>query len=74
MQLSTAAAKSGRILRILSSDFGDLFEKLSHASYRIAAGEVDPGLNTESVEVGTFWIRSQTSEPIMRTQSSSPTA
>jgi len=38
------------MLRILSSAFGDLSTKFCHASKRIAEGEVDPGLKTESVE------------------------
>lgn len=48
MHPSTAAASSGRILRILSSAFGDRLEKRSQASYRIADGELDPGLNTDT--------------------------
>lgn len=36
--------------RICSSAFGDRREKCSKASKSIAAGEVDPGLNTERVD------------------------
>lgn len=50
MHSFTAAARSGRMLRILSSAFGDRREKFSQASYRIAEGEVDPGRNTETDE------------------------
>lgn len=35
---------------MLSSAFGDLLMKLSHASKRMAEGDVDPGLNTDSVD------------------------
>lgn len=52
MHASTAFARSGLMLRILSSALGDFFEKLSHASNRMAAGDVDPGLNIDSVESG----------------------
>jgi hypothetical protein len=38
------------MLRMLSSAFGDFFVKLSQASYRIAEGDVDPGLNIDNVE------------------------
>ena len=48
MHSSTAAARSGRMLRMLSSAFGDLREKFSHASKRMADGEVDPGRKTEA--------------------------
>jgi hypothetical protein len=41
------------MLRMLSSALGDFFEKLSHASNKMAAGDVDPGLNIDSVESGT---------------------
>ena len=36
------------MLRMLSSAFGDLREKFSHASKRMADGEVDPGRKTEA--------------------------
>ena len=45
---STAAASSVRMLRILSSAFGERRSKLSQASKRIAEGEVDPGRNTDT--------------------------
>ena len=38
------------MLRMLSSAFGDFFVKLSQASYRMAEGDVDPGLNIDNVE------------------------
>ncbi len=50
MHSSTAFASSGRMLRMLSSAFEDLLMKLSHASKRMAEGDVDPGLNTDSVD------------------------
>ena len=50
MQPSTAAASSGRILRMLSSALGERREKLSHASYNIAAGEEEPGRNMERLD------------------------
>jgi len=50
MHSSTAFASSGLMLRILSSAFGDLSTKFCHASKRIAEGEVEPGLKTESAD------------------------
>ena len=50
MHPSTAFARSGLMLRILSSAFGDFMTKFSHASKRVAEGDVEPGLKTESVE------------------------
>jgi hypothetical protein len=50
MHSSTALASSGLMLRMLSSAFGDFFVKLSQASYRMAEGDVDPGLNIDNVE------------------------
>ena len=50
MHSSTALASSGLMLRMLSSAFGDFFVKLSQASYRMAEGDVEPGLNIDSVE------------------------
>jgi hypothetical protein len=38
------------MLRILSSALGDRFEKFSHASYRVAEGDVEPGLKIERVD------------------------
>ena len=38
------------MLRMLSSAFGDFLVKLSQASYRMAEGDVDPGLNIANVE------------------------
>ena len=36
------------MLRMFSSAFGDLLEKFSHASNRIAEGDVEPGRKTET--------------------------
>lgn len=90
MHWSTAAARSGRMLRMLSSALAERRLKLSQASKRIAAGEEEPGRKTESEDaivvisfrtqmltltiLGTFWMRSQTSEDIMRMPSGSVTA
>jgi len=38
---------------MLSSAFGDLLTKFSQASYRMAEGDVDPGLNTDRVDATT---------------------
>ena len=38
------------MLRMLSSAFGDRLEKSSQASYKIAEGAVEPGLNTDTEE------------------------
>jgi len=50
MHSSTACANSGRMLRILSSALGDLREKLSQASNKIAEGDVDPGRKMDKDE------------------------
>ena len=50
MHSSTAIARSGRILRTLSSDLGNRCVKLSQASYRIADGAVEPGRKTDRDE------------------------
>ena len=62
MHSSTAFASSGRILRILSSDFGDLLRKLSQASYRIAAGEVEPGRKIDKEDADERYQQSITNE------------
>ena len=48
MTSSTAAANSGRMLRMFSSAFGDRRTKFSQASYSIADGDVEPGRNTDT--------------------------
>lgn len=42
------------MLRIFSSAFGDLFEKLSQASYSMADAVVDPGLKIDRVETTKY--------------------
>ena len=53
MTSSTAAARSSLILRMFSSALGERLLKLSHASNRIAEGEVDPGRRTDTLDAGT---------------------
>ena len=53
MHSSTAAARSGRMLRMFSSALGDLLEKFSHASNRMAEGDVEPGRKTETDDAGS---------------------
>ncbi len=38
------------MLRILSSALGDFLVKLSQASYRMAEGEVEPGVKIDEVD------------------------
>ena len=88
MQSSTAEANSDRMLRICSSAFGERRVKCSHASYRMAAGAVDPGRKIENVDAegvlatdveraddvpGTFSRKSQVPGPIILTPSISDT-
>lgn len=47
------------MLRMLSSAFGDLREKFSQASYRIAEGEVDPGRNTETEDTESQQVKTR---------------
>ncbi len=54
MHSSTAAASSGRILRMLSSALGDRREKFSHASNKMAEGDVEPGRKTDTEDAETF--------------------
>jgi hypothetical protein len=42
------------MLLMSSSAFGDFLLKFSHASKRMAAGDVDPGRKMETEEAGTF--------------------
>lgn len=50
MHSFTAAARSGRILRIISSAFGEPAVKFSHASKSVAAGEDDPGRKMDTLD------------------------
>ena len=47
------------MLLMLSLALAERLVKLSQASYKIAAGAVEPGLKTDTLEGGTFWIKSQ---------------
>lgn len=42
------------MLRMLSSALGDRREKFSHASKRMAEGDVEPGRNTDTEDAGAI--------------------
>lgn len=59
--------------RILSSAFGLRRSNRSRASYKVAAGWLEPGEKTASDDCGTFWINSDVAELRIRRPSSSVT-
>lgn len=75
---------------MFSSALGERCEKLSQASYKMADADVEPGRKIDADDakkniqktskpgrrdiLGTFWIRSHTSGPIILTPSGSVTA